>query len=333
MSTTLSLLTCVQQSSKAPLTSLQALAETMVDTRQSPGKGQRRSSRGMPPLPTQKKKTAVKHNKKKQPTSKQVAAAKEKTKQQEMEKNKPIEVKEEIMNSKRRLWTDEEDIAACKGYVNITCDPVAGAQQNKDEFWMRVTKKMYQFLGVDAEVADVHKPWSHQSVKTRITKTIGKQTQLFNGYYRACAKDNDSGWTKEMHMEAACNLFLETEGKPFKFSTCARILHQCPKFKPAEKSTAVGGEEEDGKPQAVANTVHLREAFCPSHLMSEITQNPGLIQPTLKLVILKELAYLEPIKSPPAEPVKKDIISQKTNRQVQIDRFSSNGLKYRPLSK
>ena len=67
--------------------------------------------------------------------------------------------------------------------------------------------------------------------------------------------------------------------------------------------------------------------------MSEITQNPGLIQPTLKLVILKELAYLEPIKSPPAEPVKKDIISQKTNRQVQIDRFSSNGLKYRPLSK
>ena len=255
MSTTLSLLTCVQQSSKAPLTSLQALAETMVDTRQSPGKGQRRSSRGMPPLPTQKKKTAVKHNKKKQPTSKQVAAAKEKTKQQEMEKNKPIEVKEEIMNSKRRLWTDEEDIAACKGYVNITCDPVAGAQQNKDEFWMRVTKKMYQFLGVDAEVADVHKPWSHQSVKTRITKTIGKQTQLFNGYYHACAKDNDSGWTKEMHMEAACNLFLETEGKPFKFSTCARILHQCPKFKPAEKSTAVGGEEEDGKPQAVANTV------------------------------------------------------------------------------
>ena len=67
--------------------------------------------------------------------------------------------------------------------------------------------------------------------------------------------------------------------------------------------------------------------------MSEITQNRGLIQLTLKLVILKELAYLEPIKSLAAEPIKIDKISQKTNRQVQVDRFSRNGLKYQPLSK
>ena len=233
-----------------------------MDTRSSPRRARRSSRRGMPALPTQKaaaaKKASATKYKKKAPTAKQIAAAKEKTKQREMEKveeNQPPEVKQEILAGKRRMWTEEEDIAASKAYVNITTDPVAGAQQNRDDFWMRVQKKMYEFLLVDAEVADVEKPWSYQSVKTRISKTIGKQTQLFNGYYIACAKDNDSGWTKEMHMEAACNLFIETEGRAFKFRTCARILHGCPKFQPTERARKSNEEDEDTHGKTSGNPV------------------------------------------------------------------------------
>ena len=210
----------------------------MVVTRSSPSRAARQK-RKMPPLPTNasgRKKRKKKSPPNKKPSAKQVAAAKKKTAAAEASKNQPVPVKEELLGTKRRMWTEEEDIAACKAYVNVTCDPIAGAQQKGDDFWMRIQKKMYELYEEEAEVADVKDEWGYKSVEYRISKTIGKQTQKFNQYFRATSKQDESGWTLEMHIAAACELYLETEGKPFKFRVCARILHQCSKLKPAIES-------------------------------------------------------------------------------------------------
>ena len=212
----------------------------------------------MPPLPTNAKKKTKKslpNSNNKKPSSKQVAAAKKRAAAAEAMKNQPIEVKEEVMTGKRRMWTEEEDIAACKAYVNVTCDPIAGAQQKGDDFWMRVQKKMYELYEAEAEVADVRDEWGYKSVEYRISKAIGKQTQKFNHYFKATSKQDESGWTLEMHIAAACELYLETEGRPFKFPLCARILHQCPKFKPAVETPRDDDDNEDGKPAAVDNPI------------------------------------------------------------------------------
>ena len=89
----------------------------------------------------------------------------------------------------------------------------------------------------------------------RISKAIGKQTQKFNHYFKATSKQDESGWTLEMHIAAACELYLETEGRPFKFPLCARILHQCPKFKPAVETPRDDDDNEDSKPAAVDNPI------------------------------------------------------------------------------
>ena len=237
----------------------------MVETRSSLSRvstRQNNNKRKMPALPTnnaKKKKTKnSNNNNSKKVTSKQVAAAKKKAAAAEAMKSQPVAVKDEVlMTGKRRMWTEEEDIAACKAYVNVTCDPIAGAQQKGDDFWMRVQKKMYELYEAEAEVADVKDEWGYKSVEYRISKTIGKQTQKFNQYFKATSKQDESGWTLEMHIAAAAELYLETEGRPFKFPVCARILHQCPKFRPAVDSPKDDDEDNDDgkKPAAVDNPI------------------------------------------------------------------------------
>ena len=48
-------------------------------------------------------------------------------------------------------------------------------------------------------------------------------------------------------MNAACELYEQTEGRPLKYKTCVRILHQCPKYKPRNEPT---NEDGDSKPVA-----------------------------------------------------------------------------------
>ena len=54
--------------------------------------------------------------------------------------------------AKRRVFTEDEDISICKAWVNISEDPVVGADQKKDQFWARVHQKMYQIYNEDVEV-------------------------------------------------------------------------------------------------------------------------------------------------------------------------------------
>ena len=140
---------------------------------------------GMPPLlPTSKNK--------KKASAKQIAAAKAATAASEAKKQPAVKVKTEAM-PKRRLWTDEEDIALSKAYVNITTDPSVGTKQKGDAFWMRVHKKMCDLHESEAEVVQQDKEkWGHKSIESRF-KLIGKAVQAFNGHCKAVTKENESG--------------------------------------------------------------------------------------------------------------------------------------------
>ena len=89
-------------------------------------------------------------------------------------------------------------------------------------------------------------------MENRVKRIIGKETSKFNACYLRIEKG--SGWTEQKHLDAAALLFEETHGRPWKFTTCAHILHGCPKFKP-KHDPKEGDEEGDGKPKAKANPV------------------------------------------------------------------------------
>ena len=55
-------------------------------------------------------------------------------------------------------------------------------------------------------------------------------------------------WTKEMYIEAAMKVWLQMEGRPYKFSVITRILHQVPKFNPMIEEV----DDDDKKPKASA---------------------------------------------------------------------------------
>ena len=169
---------------------------------QTRGNSPQRASRrvvGKPPLPTaaaKKRKASVA-----KATGKQVAAAKKATIQRVAEDSAAVKVKvKEEKTSKRRMWTEEEDEALCKAFVNVTTDPIVGNQQKGDVFWQRVQKKMYEVIE-HAEVADTTNPWPYKSVESRLSKTIGKQTTLFNTYYLQMKKEHPSAepkWTLDL---------------------------------------------------------------------------------------------------------------------------------------
>ena len=229
------------------------MAETRAQRDQEGSQTRSGSKRPPLPLPSSKKRNQIK--KKAKPSNKDVAEAKKQTAAKEAAKDQPVTIKTEPP-PKRRMWTDEEDLALCKAYVNITTDPSIGTKQKGDAFWMRIQKKLYELYGSDAEVVATGKQWNYKSVESRF-KALGKAVQSFNGYYKAVVKNDESGWTEQMHIDAACELFLHTEGKPFKFPLCARVLHGCPKFKPTNDPIVLDEDDAEAKPASasVANPI------------------------------------------------------------------------------
>ena len=146
-------------------------------------------------------------------------------------------------------FTEDEDMFICKAFVNCTTDSIRGADQKGDDSWKRVHEKFYILYNEEAEVA-IDKKWSWKSVRNRFQKTIAKSVQKFNGYYKQVVQKEKSGWTPQMYIDSAKEIWLSLEGKPFKFGDCVRILHQVPKFNPN-----IDDEEEeevdDSKPAAV----------------------------------------------------------------------------------
>ena len=215
-----------------------------METRSSsPSKGTR-AGKGRPPLPTKKNKKKAGAKSGAKSVSKAVSAA-NKSIQSKAAGEAYVKVEGDATSNR---FTEEEDLFICKAFVNCTTDSIRGADQKGDDFWKRVHEKLYVLYNEEAEVA-IEKKWSWKSVRNRFQKTIAKSVQKFNGYYKQVVHKEKSGWTPQMYIDSAKEVWLSLEGKPFKFGDCVRNLHQVPKFNPNVDDEEE--EEEDSKPAAV----------------------------------------------------------------------------------
>ncbi len=150
--------------------------------------------------------------------------------------------------SKPTSWfSAEEDVFLCRAYVNCTNDPIKGSQQKSNTFWNKVRSKFYELM---EDEGGNNVPESSRrninSLMNRFKKTIGRDVSSFNQYYKQVAEKNPSGWTKQMIMDTAIQVYYEMEGKAFKFDKCAKILHGLAKFNPMIMSKGDDDATESG---------------------------------------------------------------------------------------
>ena len=125
-------------------------------------------------------------------------------------------------------FTEEEDIALCKAYVNVSVDPIRGTDMSSATFWAEIKKKF------DTVVCnDVLLERSSDSLKNRFCKKILPTTNIINKYWRKIKICPPSGTpTEEGLIELACEEYKIGEGKTFQFAKCLPILHTIAKFNP-----------------------------------------------------------------------------------------------------
>jgi hypothetical protein len=80
------------------------------------------------------------------------------------------------------------------------------------------------------------------SLMNRFQKTIGKQVQYWNKYYKQVKDTNPSGWTEADYIAEACTIYAKVEGKPFQQSHTVPILHRMPKWKPIKSANGWSDE-------------------------------------------------------------------------------------------
>ena len=172
------------------------------------------------------------------------ATAKEVSKAQEAvveEDNNNVFAKPVVVVKPSKCYTEEEDLFACKAYVNVSNDPCVGAFQKGDVFWKRVHEKMYLMIEEDDEITIVgQRTW--ESVRNRLQKTIHPKVQKFNAYYKQVVEKDQSGWTKEMYIEAAKKLWFDEYKSAFKWGDCLRVLHDMPKYLPITGDDAINAD-------------------------------------------------------------------------------------------
>ena len=150
-------------------------------------------------------------------------------------------------------FTEQEDVYLCKAFVNCSSDPIVGVNQKGDTFWKKVHEKMYALYNEEADVVVQERSWT--SVRNRFQKTIQKSINLFNGYHVQVQAKEESGWTPQMYIDAAVNLYATMEGKAFKLEHVIRILHQLPKFKPGAIDDEDGDKKMAANPNPIGNVM------------------------------------------------------------------------------
>ena len=140
------------------------------------------------------------------------------------------------LNKKQRApnYNKIEDIQLCKAYMNVSLDPVVGADQKADEFWRRIHElfeKLMDELPPD-QIPDVVEVRDQQQLKTRLQKKIQPPCLVFSSHWKTVADGLESGRSEDEIPKLTTELYEEHEEHKWRFQHCWDILKDHPKFDP-----------------------------------------------------------------------------------------------------
>jgi hypothetical protein len=98
-------------------------------------------------------------------------------------------------------FSEEEDMLLISAYLNVSKDPIAGRDQKDGRFWERI-EKYYS----DNRKFESNRNWS--SLRHRWT-TVSKEVSLFNSYYEAIERKNESGKTINDKVQCLLSSYFE----------------------------------------------------------------------------------------------------------------------------
>ena len=125
-----------------------------------------------------------------------------------------------------KQYSHQEDEQLSRSWVHVSVDPIKGKDQTSVDFWNSVEEHFKNSLSTPLLVEERNS----RSLKNRF-KTISRDVSKFSGLYCKVKALNESGKTDEDIVEDAVKLYAESQGSPFTFLGCWRVLSKMPKFK------------------------------------------------------------------------------------------------------
>ena len=107
-----------------------------------------------------------------------------------------------------KKWTVAKDQQLIRAWVNVSADPIIGADQKKASFWSRVVSNFNEHSpqGTLARTSKICKSRCLQCAPL-ISKWIGIMLEV--------ERSNHSGWNDAKILEEAHRLYTESTGKKF----------------------------------------------------------------------------------------------------------------------
>jgi hypothetical protein len=135
---------------------------------------------------------------------------------------------------KMPYFSDPEDIALCKAYINVSQCNVVGANQKSDKFWEKIMEKYHEFLDQYDHDREEKLPRGRDQISmyNRFSRKIQPDVTKFNTIYREKMDGKESGESAEDVMKNALWSYDDYWGKPFKYVHCLPTLWGMPKFDP-----------------------------------------------------------------------------------------------------
>jgi hypothetical protein len=122
-------------------------------------------------------------------------------------------------------FTPEESVFLCRAFVNVSQDPITGADQKSAVFWSKVHVKFMRLCEGTPGAGHLK---TAKSLQTKWKKSVMPKVNHYLGVARTnpmASGENDGDYHTRL-----CEIFNRRHGKPFNFSSCLEVLKQMPKF-------------------------------------------------------------------------------------------------------
>ena len=140
---------------------------------------------------------------------------------------------------KGEAYSEDEDLFLTMAWIAVSEDPITGAEQKGDQFWVRIRDKFHDLWktrrGEDRAFALRVSGRTSTALKNRWGTRISHDCQKFSSYYQRVIALNQSGQTTEDRITAAQKMFQEDISwndtkREFTHLSCWEILKSHPKW-------------------------------------------------------------------------------------------------------